>query len=81
MYNKKRSKTKKFQTILKKMDLKLSREEAKKLFFECKAILKLAKHTSHFELMNLIEKSKEKGLDDALQLIMFAKELGVNDKE
>ena len=69
----KKSKTKKFQSILKKMDLKLSREDAKKMFEDCQAILKMAKHTSHLELIDIAQ--KEKGLEDALQLVMFAKEI------
>jgi len=69
------SKTKKFKAILKKMDLNLSKEDAKRLFQDCHAILKIAKHASHFDLVELIEKSKEEGLEDALQLVMFAKEL------
>lgn len=70
-----KSKTKQFQAILKEMNLKMSREEAKALFFECKKILRTAKHATQFELMDLLLKSKEKGLEDALQLIMYAKEI------
>ena len=70
-----KSKTKKFKAILKKMDLKLSREDAKRLFQDCHAILKVARHVSHFDLVELVQKSQEEGLEDALQLVMFAKEL------
>lgn len=69
------SATKKFQAALKEMGLKLSREEAKKMFYDYKAIMRTARKASQMDLVCLLEESKEKGLEDALQLIMYAKEI------